>query len=215
MPKVKPEHAERKKAEIVEAAKRVCSRMPVYEVAMRDIVVEAGMSQGGVYKYFANIDEVFVTILNQETLSSSIKEKVDAIYQEQAEPLEKLDQFLRVIGDHIEASIKTDGSIVFELVSLYSKDPERFKTVKGQLEEVSNLQYLQQSFAAFLIEQVENGNFQPTMQKEDVLTLVEVYMMGLIHHPDLSFQPSDEVTKKINQQIRILSTALQNILMGK
>ncbi len=33
---------------------------PVHDVAMRDIVLESGMSQGGVYKYFSNLDEVFV-----------------------------------------------------------------------------------------------------------------------------------------------------------
>ncbi|MDV2685558.1 helix-turn-helix domain-containing protein [Alkalihalophilus lindianensis] len=215
MPKVKPEHAQRKKLEIVEAAKRVCSRKPVYEVAMRDIVLEAGMSQGGVYKYFANIDEVFVAILNQETLTSSIKERVDAVYESQAEPLEKLDQFLRIIGRHIEASIKTDGSFIYELVSLYSKDPERFETVKYQLNEVSNLQYLQKSFAEFLVVEIENGAFKSTMQKEDLLTLIEVYMTGLLHHPELSFKPSEEVTRKINDQINILSTALQKLLAGE
>lgn len=214
MPKVKPEHAERKKAEIVDAAKRVCRRKPVYEVAMRDIVLESGMSQGGVYKYFANIDEVFVAILNQETLTSSIKERVDVLFQSQSAPAEKLDQFLRIIGQHIVSSIKEDGSIYYELVALYSKDPARFETVKGQLHEVSNLQYLQKSFTAFLVEQLETGTFKTTMQKEEVLTLMEVYMTGLIHQPDLVSTPSKELTEKISRQISVLSTALQKILAG-
>lgn len=215
MPKVKPEHAERKKVEIVDAAKRVCSKKPVYEVAMRDIVIESGMSQGGVYKYFANIDEVFVAILNQETLTLSIKEGADAIFQSQSEPVEKLDQFLCIIGQHIVASIKEFGSIYYELVSLYSKDPARFETVKDQLNEVSNLQYLQKSFAAFLVEQIETGTFKTTMHKEEVLTLIEVYMTGLIHHPDLTSKTSDELTEKINKQINVLSTALQKLLVGE
>ena len=215
MPKVKPEHAERKKAEIVDAAKRVCSKKPVYEVAMRDIVMESGMSQGGVYKYFANIDEVFVAILNQETLTSSIKERVDVLFQSQSEPAEKLDQFLRIIGQHIVTSIKKDGSIYYELISLYSKDPARFETVKGQLNEVSNLQYLQKSFAAFLVEQLKTGTFKSTMQKEEMLTLIEVYMTGLIHHPDLASKPSEELTEKISRQINVLSTALQKLLAGE
>lgn len=214
MPKVKPEHAERKKAEIVDAAKRVCSRKPVYEVAMRDIVMESGMSQGGVYKYFANIDEVFVAILNEETLTSSIKERADVLFQSQSAPAEKLDQFLRIIGQHIVSSIKEDGSIYYELVALYSKDPARFEAVKGQLHEVSNLQYLQKSFAAFLVEQLETGTFETTLQKEEVLTLMEVYMTGLIHQPDLVSTPSEELTEKISRQISVLSTALQKLLAG-
>ncbi|MGD6873688.1 TetR/AcrR family transcriptional regulator [Sutcliffiella horikoshii] len=214
MPKVKPEHAERKKAEIVDAAKRVCSRKPVYEVAMRDIVMESGMSQGGVYKYFANIDEVFVAILNEETLTSTIKERVDVLFQSQSVPAKKLDQFLCIIGQHIVASIKEDGSIYYELIALYSKDPARFETLKGQLHEVSNLQYLQKYFATFLVEQLENGTFKTTMQKEDVLTLMEVYMTGLIHHPDLVSTPSEKLTEKISRQISVLSTALQKLLAG-
>ncbi|WP_226682898.1 TetR/AcrR family transcriptional regulator [Sutcliffiella horikoshii] len=215
MPKVKPEHAERKKAEIVEAAKRVCNRKPVYEVAMRDIVLESGMSQGGVYKYFANIDEVFVFILNEETLTSSMKEKADAIFQSKETPVKKLDNFLHVIGQHITSSITTDGSIYYELISLYSKDPQRLETVKGQLNEVSNLQYLQTSFAIFLAEQIENGMFKTTMQKEEVLSLIEVYMTGLLHQPDLSLKASDEINVQISKQINVLSTALQKLLAGE
>ncbi|TYS67735.1 TetR/AcrR family transcriptional regulator [Sutcliffiella horikoshii] len=215
MPKVKPEHAERKKAEIVEAAKRVCNRKPVYEVAMRDIVLESGMSQGGVYKYFANIDEVFVFILNQETLTSSMKEKVDAIFQSKETPFKKLDDFLHVIGEHIKSSITTDGSIYYELISLYSKDPQRLELVKGQLNEVSNVQYLQTSFALFLAEQIENGTFKTTMQKEEILTLIEVYMTGLMHQPDLSLKASEEINVQISKQINVLSTALQKLLAGE
>lgn len=215
MPKVKPDHAERKKAEIIEAAKRVCSKKPVYEVAMRDIVIESGMSQGGVYKYFANIDEVFIEILNQETLTLSIMEEVDAIFQGQSEPVEKLDQFLHIIARHIVASIKQDGSVYYELVSLYSKDPARFESVKDQLNEVSNLQYLQKSFAAFLTEQIETGTFKTVMQKEEVLMLIEVYMTGLVHHPNLTSKTADERTETINKQISVLSAALQQLLAGE
>jgi hypothetical protein len=42
MPKVREGYAEKKKQEILEAAKRVCKSKPVHDVAMRDIVLEAG-----------------------------------------------------------------------------------------------------------------------------------------------------------------------------
>lgn len=215
MPKVKPEHAERKKAEILEAAKRVCQSKPVYEVAMRDIVTESGMSQGGVYKYFSNIDEVFVAILNQETLTSTIKERTDAIFQRKGDPFDKLEQYIQLIRGHLEASIQKDGSIHYELVSLYTKDTARFEAVKDQIEEVSNLHYLQTAFATFLVEQLEKGHFKTSMKKEEILTLIEVYMSGLVHHPDFSSKPADEVSRKISTQLSVLSTALQKLLAGE
>lgn len=214
MPKVKPEHTERKKAEILEAAKRVCKDKPLYEVAMRDIVVESGMSQGGVYKYFSNIDDVFVAILNQETLTHHVKEKVEVLFQSQNHALDKLNQFLQLIGEHIEATILTDGSIYYEIITLYSKDPERFEQIKDQLDEVSNLQYLQKAFTEFLLDQLNNGQFKTTMDKDEILTLIEVYMTGLVQQPDLSAKQPNEATKKISVQINVLSSALQKLLAG-
>ena len=57
MPKVNQEYFENKRKIILEAAMRVFQRKPAYSVTMKDIVKESGLSQGGVYKYYSNIDK--------------------------------------------------------------------------------------------------------------------------------------------------------------
>ena len=65
MPKVDKEHFERKENLIVDAAIRVCQIKPAYEVTLRDVIRESGISPGGMYCYFSSIDEIFAAISQQ------------------------------------------------------------------------------------------------------------------------------------------------------
>ena len=68
MPKVKSEYLESKRNQILDAAFEVCKRKPAYDVTMTDVVSETGMSQGGVYKYFNNIDLVLAALIDRATI---------------------------------------------------------------------------------------------------------------------------------------------------
>ncbi len=52
MGKVREGQGEKKKEEILEGGKRVWKRKGVDDVGMGDMVLEGGMSEGGVQKYF-------------------------------------------------------------------------------------------------------------------------------------------------------------------
>ena len=81
MPKVKDEYLENKRNQILDAAFAVCKRKPVYDVAMTDIVTETGMSQGGVYKYFNNIDLVLAALIDRANLQGNYIEQIDEIME--------------------------------------------------------------------------------------------------------------------------------------
>lgn len=218
MPKVTPEHYEKKKQEILEAAKRVCSTKPVYNVAMRDIVIESGMSQGGVYKYFSNLDELFAALLNQESLSHKLKGDVDAIFESDKEPFLRLDEFFQYIGQYIEDSLQGSGKIYFELGALYAKEPERFMMIKDQLEEVSNLRYLQTKLSAFIEEQINIQTFKPVVPAEDIFSFIMTAISGLTHDPGYAYQIPDEnrwmPAPGIKRQMNTLSLAILMMLGG-
>ncbi|WP_164462086.1 TetR/AcrR family transcriptional regulator [Bacillus sp. FJAT-42376] len=207
MPKVNEEHLQKKKQEILAAAKRVCSTKPIYEVAMRDIVIESGMSQGGVYKYFSGIDDVFAALLNKESLSHSVKEKVDGLVKDEKEPMDKLEAFLLYIGEYIRESLTEHGSFFYELQAMYGKDPERFKKVKDQLDDVSNLQYIHGQFSAFLTSQIEKAVFHPRLPQEDIQSLIETYLSGMVHQPGVAQRHAE-----ISRKIAILLSALKELL---
>lgn len=149
MPKVSENHAQLKRKEILEAARRVCMQKPIFDVSMRDIVIETGMSQGGVYKYFSNIDEVFGALLNEENINGEVKEEVNEIFGGKEEPLQKLEKILIYIGDYMQKSLLDRGSVYYSIMALYSRDPERYGKVQSIVKDVSNLQYLHEKFCSF------------------------------------------------------------------
>ena len=65
MSRVSREYYEIKKASIIDAALEVCKRKTVSSVTMQDIIDEAGISQGGIYRYYKNIDEVLTDLLSR------------------------------------------------------------------------------------------------------------------------------------------------------
>ena len=52
MPRVSEEYFEKKKQMIVDAAYSVCLRKPVEMVTMSDVIEEAGLSLGGIYRFY-------------------------------------------------------------------------------------------------------------------------------------------------------------------
>ena len=63
MPKVTEEYIENKKKRIIEAAYALCLRKTVSTVTMQDIINETGLSQGGIYRFYHDIDEIFSAMI--------------------------------------------------------------------------------------------------------------------------------------------------------
>lgn len=63
MPKVNEAYISEKKQVILDATFRICMRKPVYQVTMKDVIKETGnMSQGGIYRYYANFYDIFICL---------------------------------------------------------------------------------------------------------------------------------------------------------
>ena len=62
MPKVTEEYINNKKNLIIRAAYDLCIRKTVSTVTMQDIINETGLSQGGIYRFYKDIDEIFGVI---------------------------------------------------------------------------------------------------------------------------------------------------------
>ncbi|HEX6337184.1 MAG TPA: TetR/AcrR family transcriptional regulator [Jiangellaceae bacterium] len=62
MPRVSDEHRERRRQQILEAARRCFVRQGFHQTSMTDIFNEAGLSAGAVYGYFKSKDEIIAAI---------------------------------------------------------------------------------------------------------------------------------------------------------
>ncbi|MFB4315389.1 TetR/AcrR family transcriptional regulator [Actinomadura sp. 21ATH] len=62
MPRVSPEHLERRRQQILDAARTCFIREGVHATSMQDIFAEAGLSAGAVYRYFKSKTEIIEAI---------------------------------------------------------------------------------------------------------------------------------------------------------
>ncbi|UUV26633.1 TetR/AcrR family transcriptional regulator [Lysinibacillus sp. FN11] len=100
MPKVSHDYVKRKRNVILEAALSVCKDKPLYEITMRDIIRASGVSQGGIYRYYSDLDEILVEIINQANANADYKKDVDAIIENNAAPKEMLEKLFTFLGVH-------------------------------------------------------------------------------------------------------------------
>lgn len=65
MPKVSPEYRDERRAHILAAARRCFVRNGFHQTSMQDLVREAGISSGAVYRYFDSKDAMIVAIAEE------------------------------------------------------------------------------------------------------------------------------------------------------
>ena len=80
MPKVTPEYRAQRRAHILAAARRCFIRDGFHAASMHDLVQEAGMSSGAVYRYFPSKDAVIEAIAadNLEQVVGVIQQSIDS-----------------------------------------------------------------------------------------------------------------------------------------
>jgi AcrR family transcriptional regulator len=69
MPRVSDEYLERRRREILDAARRCFARSGFHETSMQDVFRESGLSAGAVYRYFKTKDEL-VRAISAEVVGS-------------------------------------------------------------------------------------------------------------------------------------------------
>ncbi|MCL2604041.1 MAG: TetR/AcrR family transcriptional regulator [Defluviitaleaceae bacterium] len=69
-----------KQRKILDAAKRVFCRKGFLAVKMQDIIDECGISRGGIYIYYASVDDILIDVLKQRNKEgiTSINKSVEA-----------------------------------------------------------------------------------------------------------------------------------------
>lgn len=79
MPKVSPEYRAQRRAHIMAAARRCFIRDGFHAASMHDLVEEAGMSSGAVYRYFPSKDAVIEAIAadNLDQVVAVIQRSID------------------------------------------------------------------------------------------------------------------------------------------
>ncbi len=186
MPKVKNDYLENKRNQILDAAFAVCRRKPAYDITMTDIVSETGMSQGGVYKYFNNIDLVLAALIDRANLQGNYKEQIDEIMKSGDSPDAILHNLFLVSEQYFSDMLISYNKMLFELSTFFVYNPERRERINKNVTTSSTFEYLTQCASKVIIAGTENGYFMPVVPIEDIMAFIIASFDGIIRDVTLS-----------------------------
>ena len=138
---VSERYIENKKEDIRDAVFRVFQRKPLYEMTMLDVIIEAGLSHGGIYKYYDNVDQVIVATVNQITAQNKLIENIDQILEKAKNSKEAIKEMLLFLGRYIQEHLATIGKIQFDLTVMIANHPEKSASIVENLTEQEAGQY--------------------------------------------------------------------------
>ncbi len=181
MPKVTEEYIINKKKMITDAAYELCLQKTVSTVTMQDIIDRTGLSQGGIYRFYKDIDEIFADMIRQMRERVSIKGKIDEILGQKdfLPPQEITNRLFEMLSEFMERELMGIEKIDFELSVLAMNMPNRVEKIMGSIPEEGNMEYLTMRTMEYFKEQVERGRLYPKVSAEELLAFISSAYGGI------------------------------------
>jgi AcrR family transcriptional regulator len=217
MPKVTDEYLVSKRDFILNCTGEMLKEKPLCLISMRDIIKKAGFSQGVIYRYYANLDEVYVDFINKHTTAHSLEQRIDTLLNSEQEEISILEECFIAMGEYIAELLKSVvGKTFFELLVLYSSDLEKRTVVFPQLKFKQSLEYAQNKIVEFAMSNVDKGVFRPQIPVHSILRFVSIFIDGIaqnvVFHAAEGNSRDSESATDIPEMFRTLAKAVISFL---
>ena len=181
MPKVSEEYFENKKKNIVQAAYRVCLRKPVEMVTMTDGIEETGLSQGGIYRFYTDLDEIFADMLTGMRKEYNFIDKIekDLSDSENASFETITRKICTILADVMEEHLMDIQKINFDLTVLAINEPERAEKIAGSTKGRSNFEYLEATLLPMLANACSQNHLMPKGDPNDIMKFISAAYVGI------------------------------------
>lgn len=181
MPKVSEEYKINKKKEILNATLRVCKTKTLISINMQDIINESKLSQGNIYRYYKDIDEIIAELLSNLRNEANIKDDIDLILSKEQSFDETLSQILFLLGDFMENGMDTYCKLDFEFNSLAMNYPERANKIVNMIDKTSfsNLGYLMEKTISRLSYEASKGILSLKVSPSSFASYISATYMGI------------------------------------
>ncbi|MBO5238584.1 MAG: TetR/AcrR family transcriptional regulator [Lachnospiraceae bacterium] len=181
MPKVTQEYIENKKKMITGAAYELCLEKTVSTVTMQDIINRTGLSQGGIYRFYHDIDEIFADMLMEMRERVSIKDKVDEIFAQADEiPVREVtNRITDMLADFMAEELMGIQKVDFELSVLAMNAPARVEKILGDAKGIGNKEYLMLRTSEFYKQKLESGELHARVSEMELLTYISSAYSGI------------------------------------
>lgn len=181
MPKVSEEYFEKKKQAIVDAAYRVCLRKPVEMITMMDVIEETGLSQGGIYRFYKDLDEILSDVIAGMRKNVSIVDEVEQLFsaKEELDFEEGVHKILDILADVMEKHLMDIQKINFDLTVLAINEPDRAAAIIKGTKGRGNFEYLAGVVMPMLVEACGKNDLKPLADPVDILKYISASYVGI------------------------------------
>lgn len=180
MPKVTEEYLTEKRNFIIECTNEILKEKPLYLITMRDIIKKADFSQGTIYRYYSNIDEIYVDLINKNTTYNLLEQRIDILLNSKQSEKVILSECIIAIGEYIEELLKSvGGKICFEFLVAYAYDVEKKNAVFPQLKFKQSLEYAKNKIVEYVMKNIYNGVFQSTIPVNSIIMFTSISIDGI------------------------------------
>lgn len=181
MPKVTEEYIINKKKKIIDAAYELCLEKTVGTVTMQDIINRTSLSQGGIYRFYKDIDDIFGDMLADLRKRVTIKEELDAILarEDSLSGGEIIDQVFDMLADNMEKELLYTQKIDFEMSMLAINAPERVDKILAGANGVSNKEYLMKRTAECINKKLATGECKPRIDGMELMAYIAAAYTGI------------------------------------
>ena len=209
MPKVTEAYKQEKREMIVKAAWKILEQKPLYEMNMLDVVKQAGLSKGGIYLYFSDIDELLIETIN--TILASFRELTFSVNSQEEDVETGLISIFRQLGDYMEACPPIIGKIRFELAVYMTNHPKKMETILPRIRLQQTGAEFMSLVSEFIQKGVEQNMFRKNLETDVIITNIMVYVDGMTdfvtkmktyNGPKLKFSVSTYFEQFIRSQMK-------------
>lgn len=181
MPKVSEEYIMQKKQTIVDAAYQVCLKKPVSAVTMMDIIKETGLSQGGIYRFYPDLDAILQAMILKLRQNFNIIAETDQIFEsfKDCPPGKFSYAICMLLADRMEQNLMDVQKINFDLSVLAINEPDRVQKILGGIEQEGNMEHLTKSTVKLISEKIDNGDCKPRVPLEDIMQFISCAYGGI------------------------------------
>ncbi|MBE5875902.1 MAG: TetR/AcrR family transcriptional regulator [Lachnospiraceae bacterium] len=181
MPKVTEEYITKKKRLIVDTAYELCIEKTVSTVTMQDIINRTGLSQGGVYRFYHDIDEIFSDMLIEMRKRVDVKDRVDVIFAQVDElsVTEITTNIFDMLANFMEEELMGILKIDFEMSVLAMNAPHRVEKILGGAKGIGHMEYLMLRTGEIFKKKMENERLQARVGEVELLTYISSAYTGI------------------------------------
>jgi len=210
------DYFEQKRKQILDAAFAVCMRKPMHEVSMRDIISEVQFSQGNIYRYYSNLDEILIDLINARSVFYDAKTEIDTAISSDQTPERVLGVLFEVWEKAILENILGVGKIFYEMCAVYVNDPERLMNFVSKSGTARDEAYLKEQGFSFVMQKIIEGYFQPKLPIEDIFNFLGTSFDGMIRDLIISTHYSAPMFPQFDKSklVQSLCTAFVLLLGG-